>query len=67
VVALIREKFGVEAEMMPGNRREFSVAVDGKIVARKIWMFFPPEPLILSRVSRALEHGGQPRSATRSR
>jgi hypothetical protein len=43
VAASLSEALGVEAEVMVGDRGEFSVVVDGKIVAKRNFLG-PPSP-----------------------
>ena len=53
--ALITEKLRHPVDLEPGGRGEFSIAVDGKIVAQKTRTGFPAEPAILEAVKAALE------------
>jgi len=59
VAALLERRFAIEPDIVPGDRREFSVAVNGKIVARKHWMFFPLDPYVVAAVGRALKAGAR--------
>ena len=52
--ALIEERLQQQAELEPGGRGEFTVWVDGKVVAEKTRTGFPAEPAILEAVRRAL-------------
>lgn len=47
---MLRDEFGVEAELAKGHGGVFTVAVDGEIVARKTQMGFPDEEEILHAV-----------------
>lgn len=47
---LIQERFGLTVELKPGGTGEFSVVVDGKIVAEKNWDGFPAENDVLDAV-----------------
>ena len=38
----LREEPGVEVEVVDGDRGELTVAVDGRVVARKRFMLFKP-------------------------
>jgi predicted Rdx family selenoprotein len=55
VGALITEKLQHAVDLEPGGRGEFSIAVDGKIVAQKTRTGFPGEAAILEQVRAALE------------
>jgi hypothetical protein len=55
VAALITERLQQPVDLEAGGRGEFSIAVDGKIVAQKSRTGFPGEPAILDAVSAALE------------
>ena len=55
MAALIKEKLGLDTELEPGGRGEFTVWVDGKKVAEKSRSGFPTEPAIVDLVRRALE------------
>jgi hypothetical protein len=45
--ALIKNRLGVESELMEGNRGEFTVWVGDQQVAQKGWIRFPPDEKIL--------------------
>ena len=47
MVELLREELGIEAELVKGHGGIFTVAVDGRVVARKTWSGFPEEEEIL--------------------
>ena len=52
---LIKRELGVEVELVEGNKNEFSVWVDNKVVAKQGWIIFPTDNKILSAVRRQLE------------
>ena len=54
MAALIRETHGVEATVELGDRKEFSVWVDGRRVARRRWFRDPDDQRILRAVGRAI-------------
>ncbi len=51
---LLVEKFGVEAELLPGKGGIFEVAVDGEIVAKRTKEYFPDEAAIVKAVGSVL-------------
>ena len=51
---LIKRDLGTEAELVEGDQGEFSVWVDGKVVAKKGWVRFPQDKQVLSAVEQAL-------------
>jgi len=53
VAALIKQETGIEPEVVPGARGEFSVWVDDKKVAEKTMRGFPSEPDVVAAVARA--------------
>lgn len=53
--ALITERLQQPADLEAGGRGEFSISVDGTIVAQKTRTGFPADPVILESVRRALE------------
>jgi predicted Rdx family selenoprotein len=53
-VELLREELGIEAELVKGHGGIFTVAVDGRVVARKTWAGFPEEEEILREVQKAV-------------
>lgn len=55
MAALIKEKLNQDTEVEPGGRGEFTVWVDGKMVAGKARTGFPGDPAILASVTAALE------------
>lgn len=55
MAATIKEKLGIETELIEGGRGEFTVRVDDRIVAKKGWIRFPPEEKILAGVKEALQ------------
>lgn len=46
----LRKEPGVEVEVVNGKRGELSVAVDGKVVAKKFLMFKPSVEKVLKAV-----------------
>jgi hypothetical protein len=54
VAALIKQKTGLETELVEGNRGEFTVWVEQAIVAQKGPLGFPEDGEVLSAVQRAL-------------
>jgi hypothetical protein len=54
VVAKIKSELGVEAEVVVGDRGEFTVWVDERQVARKGWLRFPSDAKVLAAVREAL-------------
>ena len=55
MAALIKDKLGLDAELEPGGRGEFTVWVNGKKIAEKSRSGFPTEPAIIELVRKALE------------
>lgn len=51
---LIKRELGIEAELVGGNRGEFTVWVGERLVAKKGWVRFPSEQKVLSAVRQAL-------------
>jgi len=54
VAALIKQDAGVDTDVEPGGRGEFTVWVDGKKIAEKSMKGFPSEPEVLEKVKAAL-------------
>ena len=54
---MIEENHGVQAELVEGNRGEFTVWVGEERVAGKDAMGFPAEPDVLAAVGKALGRG----------
>ena len=52
MAALIKQETGIEAEVVPGARGEFSVWVNNKKVAEKSMKGFPSDDDIVKAVSR---------------
>lgn len=52
---MIKERFGIEAELVKGRRGEWSVLVNDKVVAKKGWFRFPPEEKVLASVEQAIK------------
>ena len=53
--ALIKDRLNQDAVIEPGGRGEFSVSVDGRIVAAKTRTGFPADAAIIESVRLALE------------
>ena len=53
MAALIKDTLGLDTNIEPGGRGEFTVWVDGVKVAEKSRTGFPAEPALLDAVSRA--------------
>ena len=51
----IKEKFGLEANLVEGGRGEFTVLVGDKIAAKKGWLMIPSDEKILAGVGEILE------------
>lgn len=51
---LIKRELGVEAELVEGDRGEFTVWVGERAVAKKGWVRFPPDQKVLAAVRQAL-------------
>lgn len=54
MAALIKKELGVEAELIEGDRGEFTVWVGEGQVARKGWVRFPADEKVLAAVRQAL-------------
>jgi hypothetical protein len=54
VAELIKREFGVEPELVEGDRGEFTVWVGNRMVAKKGWVRFPRDERVLSGVRQAL-------------
>jgi hypothetical protein len=52
---LIKEKLGIEPELVEGGRGEFTVRVNDEIVAKKGWFRFPAEEKIIESVKESLQ------------
>lgn len=46
----IKEKFGLDTELVEGGRGEFTVLVDGEPAAKKGWLLIPSDEKILAGV-----------------
>ncbi len=51
---MIKRELGVEAELIEGNRGEFTVWVGERQVAQKGWFRFPPDAKVLAAVQQTL-------------
>lgn len=51
----IENALGIKAELIKGDRGEFTVWVDDKLVSKKSWLvFFPSEQKVVEAVKAAL-------------
>lgn len=57
MAALIKDKLGLEPEIVEGGRGEFTVWVDDEVVAKKDSLGFPSDADALAAVQRALGRG----------
>lgn len=57
MAALIKDKLGLEPEIIEGGRGEFTVWVDDDVVAKKDPLGFPSDADALAAVQRALGLG----------
>jgi hypothetical protein len=51
---MVKKELGLDAETVGGDRGEFTVWVDGQLVARKGWVRFPSDQKVLQAVRAAL-------------
>ncbi|MBA2647898.1 MAG: hypothetical protein H0U81_13960 [Pyrinomonadaceae bacterium] len=51
----IKREIGVESELIEGDRGEFTVWVDDRVVAQKGWIKFPSDQKVLAAVQQALK------------
>ena len=51
---LIERELGIKAELKEGERGEFTVWVNDKVVAKKGWLRFPQNGKVLSAVRQEL-------------
>lgn len=51
---LLKRELGVETDLIAGDRGEFTVWVNEKVVARKGWLGFPDDMKVLESVRNAL-------------
>ncbi len=51
---LLKRELGIEVELKEGNRGEFTVWVNDKIVAKKGWIWFPAMDKVLLAVRQEL-------------
>lgn len=54
MVEKLREELGIEALLVKGHGGIFTVAVNGKVVAKKTWSGFPTEAEVLEAVRKEL-------------
>jgi len=55
VADTLKKELGIEAELVPGDRGEFTVWVGGRMVARKGLLFFPKDRDVVRAVAGALK------------
>ena len=55
MAALLQEELGLDAALIPGDRGELSIWVNGKKVAEKTLLGFPDEREIVHAVEDALD------------
>ena len=51
---LLKRELGVETDLVEGERGEFTVWVDEKVVAKKGWFGFPEDQKVLEAVRESL-------------
>ncbi len=51
---MIKTELGIEAELQEGDRGEFTVRVDDKVVAKKGWLRFPQNEKVLAAIRQEL-------------
>jgi hypothetical protein len=51
---MLERELGVKAELVEGNRGEFTVRVGDKVIAKKGLVFFPPDEKVLAAVRKAV-------------
>jgi hypothetical protein len=54
VAEKIENALGIKAKLIKGNRGEFTVWVEDKLVAKKGWIRFPSDQKVLEAVKAAL-------------
>ena len=57
---VLRKEPGVEVELVDGSRGEFTVLVDGRVVAKKGWIFKPSAEKVLNAVREAVPDQARP-------
>jgi len=57
VAALIKEKLGVDSDLIEGGRGEFTVWVGDDVVAKKDLQGFPSDEEAVAAVKQAIAHG----------
>ena len=50
MAALIKRDLGIQPKLVEGDRGEFSVLVNGQVVAKKGWVRFPADAKVLQAV-----------------
>jgi len=55
VAAALKKELGVDAEIVGGDRGEFTVWVDDAVVARKGWIRFPSNQKVVDAVRGVLK------------
>lgn len=51
---MLKKEVGIEAKLQEGDRGEFSVMVNDKVVVKKGLLFFPKDKKVLAAVNQAL-------------
>lgn len=54
MAAFLKEKLGIEVQIIEGDRGEFTVWVGEQMVAKKGWIRFPSNDKVLTAVREAL-------------
>jgi predicted Rdx family selenoprotein len=55
VADLLKKELDVEVELVPGDRGEFTVWANDKVVAKKGWLGFPDDEKVLVAVREELK------------
>ena len=53
---LLKKELNVETNLIEGDRGEFTVWVDERVVAKKGWLGFPDDEKVLEAVRNALQN-----------
>ena len=51
---LVKKELGIDTELKEGERGEFSVLVNNKVVAKKGYVFFPKDQKVLAAIRQAI-------------
>jgi hypothetical protein len=54
VAELLKKELNVETNLIEGDRGEFTVWVDERVVAKKGWLGFPEDEKVLAAVREAI-------------